>query len=51
MSPVILVATDLTTYSEPALVRARAHAEATGGTLVVSHVIPDVMRQPALRHA
>jgi nucleotide-binding universal stress UspA family protein len=48
VSPVILVATDLTTYSEPALVRARAHAEATGGTLVVSHVIPDVMRHHPL---
>jgi nucleotide-binding universal stress UspA family protein len=48
VSPVILVATDLTTYSEPALVRARAHAEATGGTLLVSHVIPDVMRHHPL---
>ena len=48
MSPVILVATDLTTYSEPALLRARAHAEATGGTLVVCHVIPDVLRHHPL---
>lgn len=48
MSPVILVATDLTTYSEPALVRAHAHAGAIGGALVVCHVIPDVMRHHPL---
>jgi nucleotide-binding universal stress UspA family protein len=48
VNPLVLVATDLTTYSEPALVRARAHAEATGGALVVCHVIPDVMRHHPL---
>ena len=48
VSPTILVATDLTTYSEPALARARAHAEATGGALVVCHVIPDVLRHHPL---
>lgn len=48
VSPTVLVATDLSTYSEPALVRARAHAEATGGSLVVCHVIPDVMRHHPL---
>ncbi len=48
VSPIILVATDLTTFSEPALVRGRAHAEATGGALVVCHVIPDVMRHHPL---
>jgi nucleotide-binding universal stress UspA family protein len=48
VSPVILVATDLTTYSEPALLRAHAHANARGGTLVVCHVVPDVLRHHPL---
>ena len=48
VSPTVLVATDLSTYSEPALVRGRAHAEAKGGALVVCHVIPDVMRHHPL---
>ena len=48
VSPIILVATDLTAYAEPALVRGHAHAEATGGALVVCHVIPDVMRHHPL---
>src|SRR4051794_19073934 len=48
VSPIILVATDLTAYSEPALVRARAHAEVTGGALVVCHVVPDVLRHHPL---
>lgn len=48
VSNLVLVATDLTTYSEPALVRARAHAEATRAALVVCHVIPDVMRHHPL---
>ncbi len=48
VSPTTLVATDLTTFSEPALVRGRAHAKATGGALVVCHVIADVMRHHPL---
>jgi nucleotide-binding universal stress UspA family protein len=44
----VLIATDLTADSEPALVRGRAHADATGAAWIVCHVIPDVFRHHAL---
>lgn len=44
----VLIATDLTEHAEPALIRGRAHADATGADLVVCHVIPDVMRHHPL---
>jgi nucleotide-binding universal stress UspA family protein len=44
----VLIATDLTEHSEPALVRGRAHADATGVPFIVVHVIPDVMRHHPL---
>ncbi|AKU98807.1 Universal stress protein family [Labilithrix luteola] len=40
----ILIATDLTEFSEPALVRGHMHAAALGVPFVVVHVIPDVLR-------
>jgi nucleotide-binding universal stress UspA family protein len=45
---VVLIATDLTEHSEPALLRGRAHAEAVGAEWVVCHVIPDVLRHHPL---
>jgi nucleotide-binding universal stress UspA family protein len=44
----IVVATDLTEASEPALVRGHAHSLAVGSPLVVCHVIPDVLRHHPL---
>ena len=44
----VLIATDLTQHAEPALIRGRAHAEATGAPWVVCHVIPDVLRHHPL---
>jgi nucleotide-binding universal stress UspA family protein len=44
----ILVATDLTPASEPALGRALAQARLTGAQLLVVHVIPDVLRNHPL---
>lgn len=44
----VLVATDLTEHSEPALVRGRAHADAIGAEWIVCHVIPDVLRHHPL---
>ena len=44
----VLVATDLSPSSDPALVRGRAHADATGVPLVVCHVVPDVLRHHPL---
>lgn len=44
----ILVATDLTPASEPALGRALAQARLNGAQLVVLHVIPDVLRNHPL---
>jgi nucleotide-binding universal stress UspA family protein len=42
----------LTEASEPALVRARDHAAAVGASLVVCHIIPDVLRwHPLLPNA
>jgi nucleotide-binding universal stress UspA family protein len=46
-SPVI-VATDLTDASRPALVRGRAHAAAVGAPLVVCHVVADFFRDHPL---
>lgn len=45
---VVLVATDLTQGSDLALVRGRAHADATAAALVVCHVLPDVLRHHPL---
>lgn len=44
----ILVATDLTPASEPALSRALAQARLNGAQLLVVHVIPDVLRNHPL---
>jgi universal stress protein E len=44
----VLIATDLTADSEPALVRGRAHADAIGAPWIVCHVIPDVLRHHPL---
>ncbi len=44
----ILVATDLTPASEPALGRALAQARLNGAQLLVVHVIPDVLRNHPL---
>lgn len=44
----VVIATDLTEHSEPALVRGRAHAEAIGAKWIVCHVIPDVLRHHPL---
>lgn len=44
----VVVATDLTDASRPALQRARGHARATGAPLVVCHVIVDVFRHHPL---
>jgi nucleotide-binding universal stress UspA family protein len=44
----VLVATDLTETSRPALLQGRAHAVALGAPLVVCHVVPDVFRQHPL---
>lgn len=46
--PRVLVATDLTAASEPALVRARDHARAVDAFLVVCHVVPDGIHNNAL---
>lgn len=40
----VVVATDLTPSSVPALVRARNHAAAVGARLVVCHIVPDSLR-------
>lgn len=40
----VLIATDLTEASDPAIARGAAHAQAIGAPLVVCHVIPDVLR-------
>lgn len=44
----VLVATDLSAASEPALVRARDHALAVGASLIVCHVVPDGIHNNAL---
>lgn len=44
----VVIATDLTEHSVPALVRGRAHADATGAPWIVIHVIPDVVRHHPL---
>jgi nucleotide-binding universal stress UspA family protein len=44
----VLVATDLTDDSSPALVRGYRHARAIGAALVVCHVVPDVLRHHPL---
>ncbi len=46
--PPVIVATDLTPSSDLAIVRGRAHADATGAPLVVCHVVPDVLRHHPL---
>lgn len=45
----ILVATDLTESSDPAIARGAAHAQAVGAPLVVCHIVPDVMRSHPLQ--
>lgn len=50
-SPVVLIATDLTEASEPALVRGATHAAATGARVVVCHVVPDVFHTHPLNPA
>ena len=50
MPETVVIATDLSPGSEPALVRGRAHAEAIGAPWVVVHVVHDVSRHsPLLR--
>ena len=50
MSPnPVLVATDLTEASDPAIARGSAHAQALGVPLVVCHIIPDVLRSHPLQ--
>lgn len=44
----VLIATDLTEHSEPALVRGRAIADAFAAPLIVMHVVPDVLRHHPL---
>ncbi|MDB4945938.1 MAG: Universal stress protein family [Labilithrix sp.] len=44
----VVIATDLTSDSEPALVRGRAHADAIGAPWIVVHVVPDVQRHHPL---
>ena len=44
----VVVATDLTDASRPALERGRAHAEAIGAPLLVCHVVVDVFRHHPL---
>ncbi len=44
----VLIATDLTANAEPALLRGRAHAQATNAPYIVVHVIPDVLRHHPL---
>ena len=45
----VLVATDLSEASDPAIARGAAHAQAVGAPLVVCHVIPDVLRSHPLQ--
>jgi nucleotide-binding universal stress UspA family protein len=45
----VLVATDLTEASDPAIARGAAHAQAVGAPLVICHVIPDVLRSHPLQ--
>lgn len=45
----VLVATDLTEASDPAIARGAAHAQAVGASLVVCHIIPDVLRSHPLQ--
>jgi nucleotide-binding universal stress UspA family protein len=45
----VLVATDLTEASDPAIARGSAHAQAIGAPLVVCHIIPDVLRSHPLQ--
>lgn len=50
MSPnPVLVATDLTEASDPAIARGAAHAQAIGAPLVVCHIIPDMLRSHPLQ--
>lgn len=45
----VLVATDLTEASDPAIARGAGHAQAIGAPLVVCHIIPDVLRSHPLQ--
>ncbi len=45
----VLIATDLTEASDPAIARGVAHAQAVGAQVVVCHVIPDVFRSHPLQ--
>lgn len=45
----VLVATDLTEASDPAIARGAAHAQSVGAALIVCHVIPDVLRSHPLQ--
>lgn len=45
----VLIATDLTEASDPAIARGSAHAQAIGAPLVVCHVIPDIFRSHPLQ--
>lgn len=45
----VLIATDLTEASNPAIARGAAHAQAVGAPIVVLHVIPDVFRSHPLQ--
>lgn len=46
---IVLVATDLTEASDPAIARGAAHAQAVKAALVVCHIVPDVMRSHPLQ--
>ena len=48
MPETVVIATDLTPDSEPALVRGRAHADAIGASWLVVHVVPDMARHHPL---
>ena len=45
----VLIATDLTETSDPAIARGAAHADAVGAPILVCHVIPDVFRSHPLQ--
>lgn len=49
MTTPVLIATDLTEASDPAIARGAAHAQAVGAQIVVVHVIPDVFRSHPLQ--
>lgn len=49
MTTPVLIATDLTEASDPAIARGAAHAQAVSAQVVICHVIPDVFRTHPLQ--